>query len=134
MSTRTAFSGVRRRGLAPAWVLVGVWAQTLVATTSSAMPASALQTAFIVLSFLHGGDCERSLCRIHMHAIRSPYLSIPRGCVPGHVLPYTQESVPGAVAPRARVPLGVTASLSTPVPSQRVIAYPLRNASRSALI
>src|SRR5712692_7737768 len=71
--------GVRSWGLAPACVLVGVWAQTLVATTSRAMPARALQTACMVMSFLHGGDCVRSLCRIRMHAIRSPFLRYPEG-------------------------------------------------------
>jgi hypothetical protein len=56
MSTRTAFCGVRSRGLAPACVLVGVWAQTLVATTSIVIHTRAFETVFMVVSLLHVGD------------------------------------------------------------------------------
>src|SRR5207245_4527256 len=56
MSTRTAFCGVRSRGLAPAFLLVGVWAETPVVTTSMTIPIRALQTAFMVVSLLYAGD------------------------------------------------------------------------------
>jgi hypothetical protein len=52
----TEFCGVRSRGLAPAFLLVGVWAETLVAMTSMAIPISALQTACMVVFLLYGGD------------------------------------------------------------------------------